>query len=74
MSVRHVEVGRWTHPVIVDPGEDVVADGAEEDDGLRGAAPTARHQLHAHHLAVPHHDVAEHLHNTLSVRKRMIVT
>lgn len=53
---------KWTYPGVVDPGEDVVADGAEEDDGLRRAAAAPRHQLHAHHLPVAHHDVAEHLH------------
>lgn len=52
------------YPRVVDPGEDVVADGAEEDDSLRGAASAARHQFHAHHLPIAHHDVAEHLHHT----------
>ncbi|CAH2092337.1 unnamed protein product [Euphydryas editha] len=53
-----------THPRIVDPGERVVTDRAKEDDGLRRTTAPARHQLHAHHLAVAHHDIAEHLHTT----------
>lgn len=57
------KVGVGTHPGVVDPGEGVVSDGAEEDDGLRGAAPAPGHQLNANHLAVSHYDVAEHLHN-----------
>lgn len=51
-----------SNPVVVDLLERLVADRALEDDALEGVALVARHQLHAHHLALTHRHVTEHLH------------
>ena len=58
-----------TYPGVVDLLECLVSDGAEEDDALEGSVSVLGHQLHTHHLTVPHHDVCKRLQQTTGRRR-----
>ena len=59
---------------IIYSGECIISYRPKEDDSLRRTSTTSRHQLHAHHLAITDHDVAEHLLNErISITTRIIV-
>ena len=65
-----------THPGIIDFLQGVIPDRAEEGDAAQGSVPVPGHQLHRHHLTVPHQDVGEDLtpHVTTGHRSPQVTT